>query len=312
MEMIKPLVNPWARMEASSSRRVDIQTKHNLFWIKDVQNRYGLLIELSMGNIELFLKLKGVAIVIQAHNDVNNIYILLNDNADWQIFLAVCSDLISAIYSCEKKERIAPILNQRLSRWQKLLSKNNSVSLSEIRQMGLFSELYCLKESIIPRFGIERSIMSWVGPNSDKKDFSLPDFFIEVKSYISSKGATVKISSLEQLDADIKPIYLATYGLTKTANTISVIDLVNSIAALIQTGDNQTKDAFEDKLAFYGYINGVTEPPFYNYLVDIKRYYLVTDDFPRLSKSSIDTRITGVEYNVDLTRCVSNQTQLPI
>jgi hypothetical protein len=36
------------------------------------------------------------------------------------------------------------------------------------KQMGLFSELLCLRDIILPRYGVEQAIISWVGPDFDK------------------------------------------------------------------------------------------------------------------------------------------------
>lgn len=311
--MTKVAGNPWLQMRADSSRRVDVETKHDFFWIMDIKNRYGLLIKFSfpLTNIEIPNKVKGISIVTLTQGDLGSLYFLLNSNSDWKIFLLVCTDLISTASKCQDESSMIPVINHRIRRWQKFLSENNSASMTEILQMGLLTELYCLFHFLIPAFWYREAVSSWVGPDSDKKDFSLASFFIEVKSFISSKGPIIKISSLQQLDYEIKPLYLLAFGLTRSENGLSVLDIINSISDIIPGEDYQTRDIFENRLAAYGYIQNVTEPPFYTYSIDFNKSYLVTDNFPKISASSIDSRILTVQYALDLAKCESSEAPLP-
>jgi hypothetical protein len=311
--MTKVADNPWLQMKGDTSRRVDIETKHDFFWIMDIKNRYGLLIKFDfpLTNIEILNKVKGIFIVTSSNGNSGNLYFLLNSNSDWEIFLLVCTDLISMASKCQDENSMIPVINQRIKRWQKFLSENNSVSMPETLQMGLLTELYCLFHFLIPNFHYREAVSSWVGPDSDKKDFSLADFFIEVKSFISSKGRIIKISSLQQLDYEIKPLFLLAFGLTRSENGLSVVDLISSINNSIPEEDNQIRDIFETRLAAYGYIESVTEPPFYTYTIDFNKSYLVTKNFPTISASSIDSRILTVQYALDLAKCESCEALLP-
>lgn len=300
-------------MQADTARRVNVETKYDFFWITDVKNRYGLLIkfQISLDGLEIESKLRGISVITIPEEKAGKLYLLLNNNKEWEIFFSVCTDLILMANQCHGEAQMIPVINQRIRRWQRFLSENNTASMPEILQMGLITELHFMFYSLIPAFGYKEAILSWVGPDSDKKDFSLANIFVEIKSFIASKGRIIKISSLHQLDNEVKPLYLSVYGLTRSDSGITVRDLISAINSVIPNEDYEMQESFENKLAAYGYIQSVTEPPFYEYSFDWQRSYLVSDTFPRISSESVDSRILAVQYSVDLTKCAANEVVLP-
>ncbi|MGF7079062.1 PD-(D/E)XK motif protein [Mucilaginibacter sp. UYCu711] len=312
--MTKPTENPWLRMMADTSRRVNAETKYDFFWITDNRTRYGLLIKFNflLTDVEINRTVKGISVVTLSEDNSGKYYLILNDNRDWEIFLLVCTDLVNVISKCNDEFSMIPLINQRIKRWQKFLSENNTASMPEILQMGLLTELHCMFYALVPVYGYKDAVLGWVGPDQDKKDFSLKELFIEVKSFISSKGRTVKISSIQQLDHEIKPLYLTAYGLTKTERGVSVTDMVGFINEIISADDYETREVFENRLAAYGFIQNITEPPFYTFSIDLVTSYLVSDNFPKISSQNLDSRIVNVQYTIDLTKCTSFEAFLPI
>lgn len=205
-----------------------------------------------------------------------------------------------------------PVINKRIRRWQKFLSEGSSISMPEILQMGLFTELHFLLNRVAAALDYKTAVIAWVGPDADKKDFSLDNIFVEVKSFISSKGPIVKISSLHQLDFDIKPLYLLAYGLTKSNSGLSIIDLIQQIMSEIPDDDRETAEIFETRLAAYGYAADITEAPFYSFNVDTVKSYLVTEYFPKILSGSIDSRILAVQYSIDLAKCAVFESEIPL
>ncbi|WPU92491.1 PD-(D/E)XK motif protein [Mucilaginibacter sabulilitoris] len=311
--MTKAAENPWLHMKPDTSRRIDIETAHDFFWVTDSKNRYGLLIKFGfpLTDIEIAENIKGISVIPVSDDESGKLYFILTNNGDWEIFLSVCTNLVFMASKCANEISMIPVINLRIKRWQKFLRENNTTAMTEILQMGLLTELYFIVYSLIPEFGYQESILSWVGPDSDKKDFSLPEFFVEVKSFIASKGRIIKISSLQQLDCEIKPLYLSVYGLTHTNHGISILDMIDAVNALIPEEDYETRDIFEAKLSAYGYMQSVTEPPFFTYSFDLSKSYLVSDDFPKILSSGVDSRILTAQYSIDLAKCVTNEVPLP-
>ena len=54
---------------------------------------------------------------------------------------------------------------------------------------------------MIPTYGVEKSVLSWIGPREAAQDFVVDDTWYEIKTIASSSEA-VTISSLEQLDSN--------------------------------------------------------------------------------------------------------------
>lgn len=312
--MIKPAGNPWEHMQKDTARRVDLETAYEFFWITDQKGRYGLLIKFGflLGDLEIEDKVKGISIVKGSEGTAGKLYFVLNSNKDWEIFLSVCTDLVFMSSTCRDETSMIPVINKRIRRWQKFLSEENSISMPEILQMGLLTELYFLLNSLIPAVGYKDAIVSWVGPDADKKDFSLSGFFVEIKSFISSKGPVIKISSFHQLEYEIKPLYLLAVGLTKSNSGITILDLISQIYSEIPDNDKEMAEIFENRLSAYGYIADITEAPFYPFDIDAEKSYLVSEDFPKILSGSIDNRILTVQYSIDLAKCAAFEKKIPL
>ncbi|WP_090559940.1 PD-(D/E)XK motif protein [Pedobacter hartonius] len=304
--------NPWRYMNSQTVRRIDLKTIHNLFWICDDDGRFGMMFHFnhSLPQESFIGQMKGISIAT-VDNDGTRFYLILHENKDWEMFLAVCCDIVDRVSRVKDEPDMIRIINQRIKRWQRFLSEDRPLSMPEKIQMGLFAELYCILDLIIPAIGYRNAIIGWVGPDSDQKDFSLQECFLEVKSYVSSKGPKIRISSLGQLETDIKPVYLICYALSQGSTGLDIPSLVKAIIDLITPMDIQILGIFEERLTAYGYIEGITQGPFSSYSIDCSKTYKVETDFPRITNDMIDSRISGVKYSLDLVQCEKYEQKLP-
>jgi hypothetical protein len=298
--------NPWKGMDYSSQRRVDSNITHNIFWVTDLSGNYGFNIKAK--NIQFLtintIKLKGISIIKRPNGDFSELFLILKEKEDWQIFYTLCQDLIDVAKRSTNEDDMVRVTEIRLIRWQHLLKKDRNGDFTKEKQMGLFSELLCLKNVVAPKVGISQAIKTWCGPDYDKQDFLLEDSVIEVKSYKSSKSGLINISSKEQLFSEKEPFYLITYALSNFENGNTVEDMVKKIKKIISLGpDNNILDIFEDKLIDYGFIPEIISEPLEKFIVDKQRVYLVTDSFPRIAPKDIMNQITYVKYTIDLSKC---------
>lgn len=302
--MTKP--NPWQDMPESTQRRVKADTSHSLFWITDLEGKYGFLLQSKelFDDTRLPANLKGIELLKRNSTyNYGELFLVLNDKEDWQIFYALCNDLISITDNYDNDAAMISAVEVRLKRWQQLLQQDRNRSMNLQQQMGLFSELLCLRDIILPKYGAHQAIVSWVGADFDKQDFLLDNAIIEVKSYKTSKGQTVHISSIKQLVSDKVPLFLLTYGLTQTENGESIADIVDSINQSLAKKSNEIKDKFESKLLEYGYIPEVIKTEFYKFMVDKNRVFLTSDGFPKILPNYIKHGIMNVRYSIDLLEC---------
>lgn len=297
--------NPWIDMDINSQRRIDKNLNYDFFWIRDIEGKYGFYIDSTkiLQDEKIDISLEGISIKkvsIDAKN--SRLYLLLNDNNEYEIFLTLCQDLINTANKYDNNQEIIEAVENRLKRWQHLLKNNRYSGLTLERQMGLFSELIFLKSKIASEVGIKDAIISWVGPDFDKQDFLMDSAVIEVKSYRATKGEIIYISSLQQLQSPKTPLYLVAYGLTISERGLSVVDIVESIEK--QISDDWILDQFKLKLFEYGYIEGVSNKNrLYKFLIDKESIYEVSERFPKIEKKDISTKIISVKYGIDLTEC---------
>ena len=298
--------NPWRAMQESSQRRVDFDTIHNLFWITDLEGKYGFYLQSqnSFGNTKPPANLKGISTLKRnSMRGFGELFLVLNKKEEWQIFYTLCQDLISVTHRYESDRAMISAVENRLKRWQQLLTHNVDMELDLERQMGLFTELSCLRDILIPKIGVEDSVISWVGADFDKQDFLLEESIIEVKSYRTSKSPVVNITSLQQLYSEKKHLYLLAYGLTQSSRGSSIAELVESIYEMLEDEPTVLRDIFEKRLLEYGYIPEIQKSPLFEFGVDTVRVYHVCDKFPKILAHGVASQILTVEYSIDLIAC---------
>jgi hypothetical protein len=303
--------NHWENITFGAQRRIDSKSKYNFFWICDISGHYGLFINTDneLPLIESSLQLKGISIINRnVDSGKGELILILKNNSDWELFLKLCNDLITVSEKCISEEKMVMTIYNRLKKWQAFLKQNSSSCMTLSEQMGLYTELYCLYNHILPNNTPLESIKSWTGPDFDKQDFSMDNKLVEVKSYLSSKGAIITISSMYQLDNNGKDLYLLVYGLTLSENGYSIPELAESIESTFGNADNI--EALQNKIAAYGYIPGVTEPPFYKFSMDKEMVFRVGSDFPKIISQDVSPEINSVIYTLDITKCLVYETTI--
>lgn len=124
--MEKVVENPWRNMEQSVQRRVDIDTQHNFFWMTDVQGNYGFYLQTERlfddaNNLD---RLNGVSILKRnSDKPCGEFFLVLHRKEDWEIFYALCSDLIKAAYKCGTDKEMFAVFETRFRSWQHILSE---------------------------------------------------------------------------------------------------------------------------------------------------------------------------------------------
>ncbi|OCA86013.1 hypothetical protein A8F94_14310 [Bacillus sp. FJAT-27225] len=293
--------NPWQGLDRLNKIRVRENIKYDVFWIIDANNQYGLMIQCDKDftrSIRNF-RLKGIDIKLDNSSIPNQLILILKEMKDWELFLVLCNDLISVIRDNDR-DIIGKVM-KRLERWQKLLQRTSLKVMSKEEQMGLFSELLILRDYIIPVYGWDEGIRSWVGALGDKQDFLLRKLAIEVKSYRITSGKSVWISSIEQLNSDKSPLYLFACALNEAGTGETVKELVESITEQIQT--EEILNDFNHKVEQYGYIPEIQKNSLISFQLEEVGGYEVREGFPKISTENISPLIRTVNYKIDLSGC---------
>lgn len=222
---------------------------------------------------------------------------LLNDDVK-NIFFVFCDSIVESIVDCKDDSEALRLLRERYYSW-KLLLRSKGKMPYEIYQ-GLYGELYFLKTELANKVGIEKAILSWVGPEGYSKDFSLNDTWFEIKT-IGTSSTSVKINSLAQLESNVNG-HLVIVVVEKMSDQFenelcSVSTLYHSI--LNKINNHEIRENFINKILKYGFIDD--ETALNNTRFDVKsiNYYSVDSDFPKLTRETIKMNaISQVTYDL--------------
>lgn len=289
-------------MQNNTHRRV-ANVAYDMFYMVDLQGKYAFHIHTDFvyKNPKTLL-LKGMLVQKQIGDLGTDLYIALKNNDDWSIFTKLCDDLVETANNEQcTQENLLEVIQNRLEDWREFLLSYKNVEFSLDRQMGLFSELLCLKETIAKQIGYENAILHWVGADFYKQDFVFDDEAIEVKSYTSQRGAIIQISSAKQLYSEKSRFYLIAYGLSISNNGQSCEDMILHISRQLQHLP-EIKRLFHKKLLEYGYIGSIEDEK-YSFTVDNVTIFEVNEQFPKITPQNLPTAIPSIKYSLNLLQC---------
>ena len=213
------------------------------------------------------------------------------------IFLRLCWDMIDFTY--ESQQPLTDFI-MRYKNWQKFLQYMKGDVMSFQRQKGLLGELLYLKEILIS-MDKEAAVEAWVGPEGSDQDFVFSDTWTEVKS-LALSAESVSISSLQQLDQE-KDGILEVYFLEKTTpgqNRVALPEVVAQVRRLLRYQE-RLLDHFDMKLFKYGYREKDELEYKKNYFRLVEnRDYVVSSDFPKLTRKKVDIGIESCCYSISL------------
>ncbi|MFC1545197.1 PD-(D/E)XK motif protein [Gemmatimonadota bacterium] len=188
-----------------------------------------------------------------------------------------------------------------LSRWRELLRGDSGGLLSREAQVGLFGELYHLRE-IVKRN--PDSVDSWVGPDGHRHDFERGDLALEVKCSVGTQGRFPEIHGHEQLEAEEgMRLMLAYLRIEQSPDSgESIPDLIDDILSA-----GAGRSALNRKLTHIGYSDAESEAyKRYKWRVRESLVYEVDDSLPRVVNSSfqhnrLPAGVLNLRYQIDLT-----------
>jgi hypothetical protein len=173
--------------------------------------------------------------------------------------------------------------------------------LSLVEQIGLFGELWILKNVLLPSIG-SRACYLWSGPDAERHDFIGDGAHIEVKTTTKSEDRH-EISRLDQLRApNGKKLLLASIQLERSeAGELTIANLVDDVIAALGT-DGKAIDAFESRLAKLRWHDGLRQSnTLRRFNLRDALFFDVEGSFPRLPDDYVPPRgIVAVKYTIDI------------
>jgi hypothetical protein len=207
--------NPWLAIEKPSSdlnvRLVDEKHPLKLFWGVDTRERYLFAYDATISGLpqkKSLPSLSGLELYVIPQGARGKLVLLLQDNSNWEIFYALCSDLVRATANVKDESAASIIILRRLQRWQELLCKTRRGILTPDEIKGLIGELLFLKTPLAAVFGYDAAIVGWRGPEDGPQDFAINETAVEVKCQSGGTKPVVRISSADQLCPQLPVVHL--------------------------------------------------------------------------------------------------------
>jgi hypothetical protein len=249
-------------------------------------------------SVELAPALQGVS------EGQRTLAVALEDRQFADIFSVFCADLVDGISSCSAVQGAIVLLLNRLERWQRFLGRA-SEGLSQQAQIGLFGELWVLREILVPVCGIGM-VETWCGAQRDPQDFVVPGICaVEVKTTTAKSLSHVRIHGERQLDGTgLTCLFLACLRLHRDDSAGKTLnDLVDDLMQLAETAP-EFSTLLEQRISDAGWLERHRQRYVVNrFVVAERRFFSVEDGFPRLLRAALAAGIDEIEYRLDLRAC---------
>ena len=201
-----------------------------------------------------------------------------------------------------KGEELARSTLRIIKEWSEMFSRQKK-GMSEPEIIGLVCELHVFKNHLLEIFDPEYSVKAWLGPEGSKQDFACDKFVFDVKGHKVGREDLIYISSIEQLDVDIKvPFFIFKVDLlsSKSNGTDSDLSIKNLKSSIIQNleGHDEARILFEGKLEEI--ISEATKEDLETaFIVDKESLYKIDDSFPMIRRTDLAEEIVKVEYSLN-------------
>ncbi len=218
------------------------------------------------------------------------------------LFQTMVGDIFTTLESISgtNEKLLFRSLISRIISWQDFMERGRLSGLSLEAEIGLVGEISILRELIKIGVPVESAADSWQGPLNGVWDFETKRGAIEVKSTLSTNGFPVIIGSLEQLDnSHVSSLVLAGVRLTINNSGTTLPELVSDLRNDL-VGNPATVATITQKLLLAGFSDLYAGHYVNRFLLLSKYYFVIDENFPRLTRASVPSEITNVSYTLDL------------
>jgi hypothetical protein len=133
------------------------------------------------------------------------------------------------------------------------------------------------------------------------KDFELPNFTVEVKTYQLDAGAVVRINDPQQLEgAANRPTYLGVVQLARTQTQGRTLPDFIEFSENLLRNDLEALEVFRDRLASAGYLPSQSELFRDRYSAAAPQIFLVGERFPRIKPDQVPGSVRDVHFSIIL------------
>lgn len=294
--------DPWESVNAPNypDRAVRFYEKDSRMWAAmDADHRLVFFIQIEgKHKPENIDGLNGVSVSIERYENYSR-FVLKLEEIELKNKFTMATKALAYNLSKETDQNIFTSAKKELKEWSGFLSPSRS-GLGREELIGLWGELYILKNFMLALHPLTNAVRYWIGPRDKKQDFSMTNLAIETKTTMSGDDAVIKISSKEQLEKITEKLYLAQVFINEGNDEegTSIQDFYNDLSQQMTT-DLASQIEFEKKISRF--MSKATENELNQKFIFLKlKIYDVNDNFPKITRAEIgDNAITTVRYSIE-------------
>lgn len=219
-----------------------------------------------------------------------------------EMFSLMASDLANLLAnpSLDDGVRAYSTFMNRIRAWQEFMKRDRADVLSAEEEIGLFGELFVLRDMLRSGVHATEAVESWVGPEDGLQDFIPGTGAIEVKTTIAPVGFLADITSLEQLDFSFRcPIHVAAVRLKPTTDGQTLPDVRDELMERMRE-EMGAANMFEGRLLSAGYVDANRDQYSRRFSMTELGYRLVEEASPRLTRANVHPSVQRARYTLDL------------
>lgn len=309
--MLKSIYEKWIELK---EKNIDINENYIAAFYLGKESITNLYLSINKNKMRIYIEftkevlesldvpqVKGMKVEIQQAKFINENkkYICIeNESNNEAIFIAFSSSLADELMNTKTYFDVYQKFIKIVKEYKEYFS-NPNFRLSKSEEQGLCAELIEL-EKLIDVKG-ESVILTWQGPSKNKRDFVFKKTALEVKSTFSQMNSSITISNENQLDitypTNLDKLFLSIYIMEDSNEGIDIITCINNILnkiSSINLIENFKVSLLKMKIDLDCY---ETKNKF---SIQSNKYYLVTSDFPKLTKHDISSEIYNISYKLRL------------
>jgi len=226
------------------------------------------------------------------------------DNSALNVFNVIGGEIADRLSPNQEPAHL--IVSRILGKWRRFWGQQPSNLMSLEKQIGLFGELWFLKNWLGPVIGFPEAIEAWRGPHDARHDFELSEFSVEAKTTTSTRGLLHRIHGLTQLeepDSGVLKLF-SLHGRREAGASNSLLSLITEIRELVAE-DPDSLGIFDFTLnaADYSPLHDEEYSKLRIHVIS-ESLYRVEEGFPRIITSTftegLPQGIERIEYEMNL------------
>ena len=295
-------------------RRILPRGRRNVFLALEVPSGNRMLI-LRVATVSLAMVSmppdSGGLVVRLSHSrdpgDETDVELMLTDAQHRDIFDLLVRDLVETAEQPEDEAVGVSRLLARLSEWQQLLRRLSPGGLSPEAELGVWGELWVLREVLAPAIGIRDAISAWRGPMGSDQDFQMGAVCMEVKTSAAHNLDGIPVASERQLEVP-EDVVLVLVGLSVDAR-IGHGETLGDMVRVVRSSAAEAGclSMLDDRMEGSGCGTGDAQlHGDMGYSVRSSAPFLVGPGFPKLVSTDLPVGVSDVRYRISLASCRSH------